>query len=153
MQRALGEWAQALKLPGDWATEIKSAESQQALQKLTAQMATAAMKQFTNRGTQMEFKTFLQNNPNAELTSGGFQKVLEFMDKAASSSIEKQQAYQDWRKKGNPVERSQDFLADWNKRQNEEVGGTSKAPKRGDVVEGWEFMGGDPGQRMNWKKK
>jgi hypothetical protein len=127
MQRALGEWAQALKLPGDWATEIKSAESQQALQKLTAQMATAAMKQFTNRGTQMEFKTFLQNNPNAELTSGGFQKVLEFMDRASASSLDKQQAYQEWRKM-NPVERSQDFLADWNKRQNAELSGAPDKP-------------------------
>jgi hypothetical protein len=119
-KRAMGEWAQALKLPGNWAEEIKAAESQQALQKLTAQMATAAMKQFTNRGTQMEFKTFLANNPNAELTPGGFRKVLEFMDASADASLKKQQAYIDWRKM-NPVERSQDFLAEWNKKQTAEL--------------------------------
>jgi hypothetical protein len=27
------------------------------------------------------------------------------------------------------------------------------APKKGQVVDGWEFVGGDPGNRMNWKKK
>lgn len=154
-QRALGEWAQALKLPGNWEQEIKVAESQQALQKLTAQMATAAMKQFTNRGTQMEFKTFLQNNPNAELTPGGFQKVLEFMDKSAQASLDKQQAYIEWRKT-NPVERSQDFEAEWNKKQTAELTqATAKTapPKKGEVIDGWEFVGGDPGQRMNWRKK
>jgi hypothetical protein len=156
-KRALGEWAQALKLPGDWSQEIKVAESQQALQKLTAQMATAAMKQFTNRGTQMEFKTFLQNNPNAELTPGGFQKVLEFMDSTANASLQKQQAYVEWRKM-NPVERSQDFLAEWNKKQAAEIAqpkpqGRQGVPTKGDVVDGWEFLGGDPGQRMNWRKK
>jgi len=119
-KRALGEWAQALNLPGNWQEEIKAAESQQALQKLTAQMATAAMKSFTSRGTQMEFKTFLQNNPNAELTAGGFQKVLEFMDKTAQTTLDKQQAYQEWRK-ANPIEKSQDFLAEWNKKQNAEL--------------------------------
>lgn len=124
-KRALGEWAQATGIKG-FEEEIKSAESQQALQKLTAQMATAAMKQFTNRGTQMEFKTFLQNNPNAELTPGGFQKVLEFMDKSAQASLDKQQAYQGWRQQGNPVERSQDFLAEWNKKQNEGLGEPAK---------------------------
>lgn len=154
-QRTLGEYAQALNLPGDWSKEIKAAESQQALQKLTAQMATAAMKQFTNRGTQMEFKTFLQNNPNAELTPGGFNKVLEFMDQASNASIQKQQAYLEWRKT-NPLERSQDFLAEWNKKQNEQIDSPSGAkapPKKGEVVDGWEFVGGDPGNRMNWKKK
>lgn len=123
-KRALGEWAQALNIPGNWQQEIKAAESQQALQKLTAQMATAAMKQFTNRGTQMEFKTFLQNNPNAELTPGGFQKVLEFMDKSAQASLDKQQAYSEWRKT-NPLERSQDFLAEWNKKQSADLGETT----------------------------
>lgn len=123
-KRALGEYAQALNLPGDWAAEIKSAESQQALKKLTAQMATAAMKQMTNRGTQMEFKTFLENNPNAELTPGGFQKVLEFMDKSAQTSLDRQQAYQEW-KKTNPVERSQDFLSEWNKKQSDALSAPS----------------------------
>jgi hypothetical protein len=127
-KRALGEWAQALNLPGDWSQEIKGAESQQALQKLTAQMATAAMKQFTNRGTQMEFKTFLQNNPNAELTPGGFQKVMEFMDKTSATSIEKQQAYVEWRKT-HPVEESQNFLAEWNKKQNADLVGGEGATK------------------------
>jgi hypothetical protein len=27
------------------------------------------------------------------------------------------------------------------------------APKRGDVVDGWEFRGGNPADRMNWRKK
>ncbi len=152
MQRTLGEYAQALNLPGNWEKEIKGAESQQALQKLTAQMATAAMKQFTNRGTQMEFKTFLSNNPNAELTPGGFQKVLEFMDKAAQSQLDKQQAYKEWRLL-NPVEKSQDFLADWNKKQNEALAGHKVPPKAGEVQDGWVFVGGDPGNRMNWKKQ
>jgi hypothetical protein len=157
MKRLLGEWAQALNLPGNWSEEIKAAESQQALQKLTAQMATAAMKSFTSRGTQMEFKTFLANNPNAELTSGGFQKVLEFMDRTAAAPLEKQAAYMEWRRT-NPLEKSQDFLAEWNKRQNAELKApaTSTAPKmptKGDVVDGWEFIGGDPGNRMNWRKK
>lgn len=128
-KRTLGEYAQALNLPGDWEKEIKGAESQQALQKLTAQMATAAMKQMTNRGTQMEFKTFLQNNPNAELTPGGFQKVLEFMDKSSQAALDKQQAYQNWRKT-NPVEKSQDFLAEWNNKQSEALSasGSEKFP-------------------------
>lgn len=154
-KRALGEWAQATGIKG-FDEEIKSAESQQALQKLTAQMATAAMKQFTNRGTQMEFKTFLQNNPNAELTPGGFQKVLEFMDKSAQASLDKQQAYQGWRQQGHPVERSQDFLAEWNKKQNEGLAnpqGPKAPPKAGEVVDGWEYVGGDPSNRMSWRKK
>jgi hypothetical protein len=29
----------------------------------------------------------------------------------------------------------------------------SDLPKKGQVVDGWEFVGGDPGNRMNWKKK
>jgi hypothetical protein len=27
------------------------------------------------------------------------------------------------------------------------------APQKGDVVDGWEFIGGDPAQRINWRKK
>jgi hypothetical protein len=29
----------------------------------------------------------------------------------------------------------------------------ASAPKRGDVVDGWEFRGGNPADRMNWRKK
>jgi hypothetical protein len=30
---------------------------------------------------------------------------------------------------------------------------TASAPKPGDVVDGWEFRGGNPADRMNWRKK
>jgi hypothetical protein len=30
---------------------------------------------------------------------------------------------------------------------------TPAGPKRGDVVDGWEFRGGNPADRMNWRKK
>ena len=29
----------------------------------------------------------------------------------------------------------------------------SKRFKKGDVVDGWQFVGGDPGNKMNWRKK
>lgn len=118
-QRTLGEWAQALGLKG-FDDQIKSAGSQQALQKLTAQMATAAMKQFTNRGTQMEFNTFLQNNPNAALTPEGFSKVLGFMEGTADKILAKQQAFVEW-KKTHPLETAQDFNAEWNKKMSDEL--------------------------------
>lgn len=31
--------------------------------------------------------------------------------------------------------------------------GAKKVPSKGEIVDGWEFIGGDPGNRMNWKKK
>lgn len=31
--------------------------------------------------------------------------------------------------------------------------GGGAGPQKGDVVDGWEFLGGNPGNRMNWRKK
>jgi hypothetical protein len=33
------------------------------------------------------------------------------------------------------------------------VGKKATGPKKGDVVDGWEFKGGDPANQMNWRKK
>jgi len=130
-KRAVGEWAQAIGLKG-FDEQIKAADNMQAMQKLTAALTTQAMKQFTNRGTQMEFNTFLKNNPNAELTPQGFLKVIDFMEKGSDMGLAKQQAFVEW-KKTHKLEDAQDFLAEWNKKMNEEMPSTLATPPAGKV--------------------
>jgi len=100
MQRFIIQWRNALPrgVPGAPSDdEIQKAGSIEDFGKLTAQLATAAMKEFTNRGTQLEFKTFLANNPNAEMTPWGIQRMLSYMDRVSQTSIDKLASFERFR--------------------------------------------------------
>lgn len=107
------------------------ATATQGVDKLTAQLTTQALKEFTSRGTQMEFKTFLANNPNITMTPGGFDTLLSFMDKTSDLPLQKQQQFIKWKApNGNqrPLAEYPDFDASWNQNVTQNIGNTLQAP-------------------------
>lgn len=128
LKAKLGAWAVALGLPEDQISqELGNVGDAQAMSKLTAQLATQAMKTFTNRGTQMEFATFMANNPNIAMTPDGFNKVIDFVDKTADMPLQKQAQFMEW-KRGRAPEEYQDFSAAWNQHMLKNMQSTLTSP-------------------------
>lgn len=119
MKQKLGEWAITAGFDPKVVNDaLGNVGDMQALQKLTAQMATQSMRSFTSRGTQMEFNTFMQNNPNAALTTEGFQKILGFMGQVNDAKIQKQQSFNQWKGTQQPSN-YQNFDDQWNQQLNQ----------------------------------
>lgn len=128
----MGSVAQALGVSPDtvqqW-TNINPGDAE-AFQKGTAALATEAAKQVSNRVTQMEFKTFLANNPNWMMTPNGIKRVMDFMGKGFDSQIEQQRDFAQW-SKTHPAETwTTDFPAYWNQKQTARIsrGETNSTP-------------------------
>lgn len=102
----------------------------QAFQKGTAALATEAAKQVSSRVTQMEFKTFLQNNPNWMMQPDGIKRVMDFMDKGFDSSIDKQAKFAAWSQTASPDRWAIDFPASYTKQRNADIaaGKTNSVP-------------------------
>lgn len=127
--KAVAEWKIANGIGTD--ADQALATSSQGIDKLTAQLATQAMTEFTKRGTQMEFKTFLQNNPNIGMTPGGFQTLLSYMDKTSDIPLKKQQDFIQWKApngKQRPLSEYPDFDGQWNQQFQQNIGSTLQAP-------------------------
>lgn len=127
--KSVAEWkiANGIGTP----TDQELASSSQGIDKLTAQLATQAMTEFTKRGTQMEFKTFLANNPNIGMTPGGFQTLLAYMDKTSNLPLQKQQDFIKWKSPNGqqrPLSEYPDFDAQWNQSTNQNLGNTLQPP-------------------------
>jgi hypothetical protein len=116
---SMGAAAQALGVSPDTIqglTNINPGDAE-AFQKGTAALATEAAKQVSNRVTQMEFKTFLANNPNWMMTPTGIKRVMDFMDKGFDQQIGQQQEFATWSKSHDPENWTTDFPAYWNQKQ------------------------------------
>lgn len=124
-QKALAEWriGAGIGTPQDQ----QFATATQGVDKLTAQLTTQALKEFTSRGTQMEFKTFMQNNPNITMTPGGFDTLLQFMNKTSDIPLQKQQQFIQW-KQGKQQSEYPDFDAAWNQNVNQNINSTLQPP-------------------------
>ena len=73
------------------------------------------------RATQNEFQIFLRNaTPNELLSPQGMSRVMDFVEKGANIALEKQDAFQDW-KRGKSPESYNDFNAFWNKQMREKI--------------------------------
>ncbi len=81
------------------------------------------MKEFTNRTTQMEFNTFLRNNPNPFMTANGLKRVIDFMEKGLTSTIDQQtEARKFWAENRSTPERLvTDFPAYYNQKKAAEI--------------------------------
>lgn len=84
----------------------------QAFNKLTAQLVTKQIKETGSRVMQVEFNTFLKNNPNAELTPQGMATMLGYLDKTSQDNIDNLRYFNQWRKE-NPTGTTTDFST-WN---------------------------------------
>lgn len=113
IRQAVAQWKIAAGIGTE--EDRKWAAATTGVDKLTAQLATATMKTFTNRGTQMEFKTFLQNNPNKEMTPEAFKNLVEFMGGQAQKVLDKQSAFSKWSSE-NPLQDWAKFDTEWNQR-------------------------------------
>jgi len=97
----------------------------EAFEKNTAALASQVVKEFTNRTTQMEFNTFMANNPNPFMTANGLKRVIDFMEKGLNSTIDQQQeAQQFWRANQSRPER---FVTDFPAYYNAKKAGQIKA--------------------------
>jgi hypothetical protein len=96
----------------------------EAAQKQTSGLAVSSIHQMTNRGTNFDLQTFMENNPNLLQSPGGFQRVLDYMDSKSASIIDKQRQFQAYVKANPnvpPEERKADFTAAWNAKQEEAI--------------------------------
>lgn len=117
-----GAFFQALGVPADDVTKyLGNVGDMQAFQKQTAALAAEAIKQISPRATQMEFQRFLENNPNIFMTQDGLKRVLDYMDRAADSSLDRQQSFAQF-KTENPNPRSWgNFNAYWNNHERQRI--------------------------------
>lgn len=102
----------------------------EAFQKGTAALATESAKQVSSRVTQMEFKTFLANNPNWMMTSNGVKRVMDYMGKGFDTQIDQQKEYADWSKTHSPERAVLDFPAYYNQKRLQAIdtGKTNSTP-------------------------
>ena len=127
----VGSVFQALGVPQETISGyLGNVGDMQAFQKQTASLAIQAVKQISPRATQMEFDRFLRANPNIMMTPEGMKRVIDFMDKAANSTLDRQQAFVEF-KRANPSPREWgNFNAYYNQieRKKIESGTASSAP-------------------------
>jgi hypothetical protein len=131
IQKGIAEYKQGIDPDGKLGiytdSDAKLAASTQGIDKLTAQLATQALKEFTSRGTQMEFKTFLANNPNIAMTKEGFDTLIGFMKKTSNLALDRQSYFMNWKngkidgEKHSPKD-YQDFDAAWTQYENKNMG-------------------------------
>jgi hypothetical protein len=131
---AMGAVAQALGVPADFVQQHTGMNvgDAEAFQKGTAALATEAAKRVSSRVTQMEFQTFMKNNPNWMLTPEGVKRVMDFMDKGFDQPLAMQNEFSQW-SKANPADRWHiDFPAHWNQQQIEKIksGSLNSVPGR-----------------------
>jgi len=93
----------------------------EASQKLTAQMAIEAVRQISNRPTQMEFQRFLEANPNIFQTPEGLKRVVEFMQNSASDTMSEQKEFLKAKMGGLRPENYRDFEQLYNINRQERI--------------------------------
>jgi hypothetical protein len=129
---ALGAAAQSAGVSPDLVKSLTGINpgDAQAFQKGTATLATEAAKQVSNRVTQMEFKIFLQNNPNWMMQPDGIKRVIDFMGKGFNQAIDKQLAFSAYSKTASPDRWQTDFESKWNQQQRAAIkaGATNSLP-------------------------
>lgn len=125
----LGAWGVSLGIPEDTVQQYLNGVrpgNAQDLNKLTAVLAGQALKQFSNRGTQMEFSTMLAQNPNIALTPDGFNQMINFLQKNTDQPLAEQAAFMQW-KQGKSPKDYQDFPAEWTQQQLKNISSTLPA--------------------------
>jgi hypothetical protein len=100
----------------------------EAAKKQTSGLAVASIHQLTNRGTNFDLETFMENNPNLLQTPGGFSRVVQYMNGKSDSIIAKQHDFEQFIKQkgpdGEPL--SEDdwhgaHTAHWNQKQLDDI--------------------------------
>lgn len=138
----LNENASALKLALDpnktWLAsdaDEKTAAALEGINKVNAQMAGQAIREWNNRGgNRIEFETYLKNNPNALTTPVGLKNLTNFMQKTQEQIIGKQAAFHNWKQgldeNGNKISEPKDvksysdFDNYWNQKQYKDTQNT-----------------------------
>lgn len=70
----------------------------QAAQKQTATLAVNTIHSMTNRGTNFDMQTFMENNPNLNLADpAAFQRVVDYMKGKANQEVAKNSDFVQWR--------------------------------------------------------
>ena len=120
----LAAYGEALGVNKDWLEgQLGKVDNVQAFNKLTAQLAVENVKNMTSRGTQMEFATFIKNNPNPDLNPGALKQLIEFTGKSFDIPLEKQQAWDTWlNKRGGSIGQYSKFDSAWNKHLSDNMG-------------------------------
>lgn len=148
----MGSIAQALGVSPDTVqglTNINPGDAE-AFQKGTAALATESAKQVSNRVTQMEFKTFLANNPNWMMTSNGIKRVMDYMNKGFDAPIEEQKQFAEWSKTHDPGRAVLDFPAAYNAKRAKEIaeGKANSAPAAFSDTKTKTDVNATPGQKV-----
>ncbi|NBW10897.1 MAG: hypothetical protein EBR82_22995 [Caulobacteraceae bacterium] len=120
----LAAYGEALGVNKDWLEgQLGKVDNVQAFNKLTAQLAVENVKNMTSRGTQMEFATFIKNNPNPDLNPGALKQLIDFTGKSFDIPVEKQQAWDTWvNKRGGSIRQYLKFDSAWNKHLSDNMG-------------------------------
>lgn len=107
----------------------------QAAQKQTATLAVNTIHSMTNRGTNFDMQTFMENNPNLNLADpAAFQRVVDYMGNKARQEVAKNADFVQWRNgdgKGIPVDQQENaHTAHWLEKQMQLIqsGATNSRP-------------------------
>jgi hypothetical protein len=130
--------------------EFKGLTEAETIKKLNAQLASAAAKQMTQRPSQMEFKTFVANNPGLETSLRGTLTLVNILKQMATQDIGLSRHAMDDRNLAHWPEVEDQFY-----RQNPIVSPFTGKPLRGDEsvpgVQGGQVSGKlKPGGRYIW---
>jgi len=112
IQKSIAEWKVAVGMGDD--NDKRIAASSEVTDKITGQLVSSALKSMTARPTQSEFQIFLSKFvPNMEMTPQGANAVIGFMRQQNNLNLQKQQAFQAFKKTTTP-DHYRDFETQWN---------------------------------------
>jgi hypothetical protein len=141
--------AGAANLFSSFGYDSKALTSTAAIQQAASEMLANRMAELGARGlTDKDMQILRDNMPKVESSKEARMMVVNVLKKANEGTIIEAQKRRQQELKQYPElkDRTQEFS--W----ETFTAGPRAAPKPGDVVDGWQFIGGDPGNRMNWRK-
>lgn len=87
-------------------------------------LAVGSIHSITNRGTNFDLKTFMEQNPNLDMAgSEGFNRVVQYMDNKAKQDIAKQSDFVQWKRANpsKPEDWESEHTAHWLGKQNADI--------------------------------
>lgn len=141
--------AGAANLFASFGYDSKGLTNTTAIQQAASEMLANRMGELGARGlTDKDMQILRDNMPKVESSREARKMVVDVLRKANDGTITEAQNRRQQELKQYPELSSRTRQFSW-----EGYKPGNARPSKGDVIDGWEFIGGDPGNRMNWRKK